>query len=102
MGQRDYKTRFSREQTRYIYTEIAYDNKLYQVADFTSLVTIVYGGSAFTQELKGTIQQDKSAQDGLYWRGMGWSEPGKWPAGTYTVTIYLEGEKVGQSRFEVY
>jgi serine/threonine protein kinase len=102
MGQRDYAARFSREQTRYIYTEIAYNNKLYQVADFTSPVTIVYRGSAFTQELKGTIQQDKSARDGLYWRGMGWTEPGKWPTGTYTVTIYLEGERVRQSRFEVY
>ncbi len=101
VGRRSHASQFSKETTRYIYTEIAYDNKLYRVGDSTSAVTIVYSG-AFTQEFKRTIRQDKSARDGIYTRGMGWTEPGKWPTGTYTVTIYLEGRKAGQSRFEVY
>ncbi|MCP5106111.1 MAG: protein kinase [bacterium] len=102
VGGRAYKARFSRQETRYIYTEFGYKNNLYRVADSSSPVTIVYTGSAFTQELKGTLTQDKSSRTGLYRRGMGWPEQGKWPAGSYSVTIYLDGQKAGQSRFEIY
>jgi hypothetical protein len=104
VGQRRYKTRFSMQETRYIYTEISYNNKLYRIANSNSQVTLVYSNAdlTFREELKGTISQQKGARTGLYWRGMGWSDPGKWVPGTYTVTIYLEGQKVSQSRFEIY
>lgn len=100
--QRVYGTRFSRQEARYIYTEISYDNKLYGVVESKSEITILYSGAAFAQELKGSIIPEKESRTGLYWQGMGWSEPEKWLPGTYTITIYLEGQKVGQSRFEVY
>ncbi len=100
--QRIYGTRFSQQEARYIYTEIGYDNKLYGVAETKSEITILYSGAAFAQELKGSITPEKGSRTGLYWQGMGWSEPAKWAPGTYTITIYLEGQKVGQSRFEVY
>ena len=101
LGRRTHATQFSSRTSRYIYTEIAYDNNLYRVGESSNQVTIVYT-SGFTQELKGTIRQDQSARNGIYTRGMGWTEPGKWPPGTYTVTIYLDGQKAGQSRFEIY
>ena len=102
--QRRYKTRFSMEETQYIYTEISYNNNLYRIANSNSRVTLLYSNSdqTFRQESKGSISQQKGARTGLYWRGMGWSEPGKWLPGTYTVTIFLEGQKVDQSRFEIY
>jgi len=102
MEQRVYGTRFSQQEALYIYTEIGYDNKLYGVAESKSEITILYSGAAFVQELKGSITPEKGSRTGLYWQGMGWSEPAKWAPGTYTITIYLEGQKVGQSRFEVY
>ncbi len=104
VGQRRYKTRFSMVETRYIYTEISYNNILYRIANSNSRVTLVYSNAdqTFRQELKGTISQQKGARTGLYWRGIGWSEPGKWLPGAYTVTIFLEGQKVSQSRFEIY
>jgi hypothetical protein len=98
-GRRTYTARFAAAGTRYIYTEIAYDNKLYRIADRSSRVTIHY--SVFDQELRGTINLDSSARNGIYSRGMGYSEAGKWPAGSYTVTVYLDGQKIGQSQFVV-
>lgn len=100
--QRVYAARFSQQEARYIYTEISYDNKLYGVAENKSEITILYSGAAFAQELKGSITPEKGSRTGLYWQGMGWSEAAKWAPGMYTITIYLEGQKVGQSRFEVY
>jgi len=101
VGLRKYETRFSKDTTRYIFTEIKYKNKLYRVADSSNPVIIEYSG-AFNQQLKGIIRPYKEAETGLYWRGMGWAQPGKWPTGSYTVTIYVEGQKVGNSRFEIY
>jgi serine/threonine protein kinase len=104
VARRKYTTRFSKENTRYIFTEIAYNNKFYRIANSKSRVTLVYSNADQTvrEESKGAINQQKGAETGLYWRGMGWSEPGKWLPGNYTVTIFLEGQKVGQSRFEIY
>ncbi|MGD2090317.1 MAG: hypothetical protein PVH61_29340 [Candidatus Aminicenantes bacterium] len=53
-------------------------------------------------QLKGLIQSLQEAADGIYSRGMGWPQAGKWSTGTYTVTVYIEGKQVGQSRFEIY
>lgn len=100
-GQRSFGNQFSKQDTRYIYAELLYDNNLYRVGDGSSEVTMVFTGSAFTQELKGTIGQDISARSGVYSRGMGWAEPGKWPAGLYTVTVFLENQKAGQAQFTV-
>lgn len=100
-GQRAFGNQFSKQDTRYIYAELTYDNNLYRVSNSTSQVTMVFSCSAFTQELKGTIEQDISARSGVYSRGMGWSEPGKWPAGLYTVTVLIENQNVGQAQFTV-
>jgi len=104
VSQRRYNTRFSRETTRYVYTEIKYKNKLYKISISTIRVMLEYsGGGGFgSYQLKGLIQSLQEAQDGIYSRGMGWPQAGKWPAGTYTVTVYIEDKQLGQSRFEIY
>jgi serine/threonine protein kinase len=104
MGQRKYSTRFSRETTRYVFTEIKYKNKLYRISSSTIRVVLEYSGSGGfgTHQLKGLIQSLQEAADGIYSRGMGWPQAGKWPAGTYTVTVYVEDKQPGQSRFEIY
>jgi serine/threonine protein kinase len=104
LGQRQFNTRFSRQTTRYVFTEIKYNNKLYKISGSTVGVVLEYSGSGGfgSHQLKGNIESLQEAQDGIYSRGMGWSEAGKWPTGTYTVTVYIEGKKIGQSRFEIY
>jgi serine/threonine protein kinase len=103
VGQRNYSTRFSAETTRYIYTEIKYKNRLYTIAPSTNRVLLQYNGPAGfgSVPLKGVIQSLQEAEDGIYWRGMGWPTPGKWLPGTYTVTVTIEDQKVGQSQFQV-
>ncbi|UCH94314.1 MAG: protein kinase [Candidatus Aminicenantes bacterium] len=104
VGERKYSTRFSKETTRYVYTEIKYKNKLYRISTSTNRVILEYSGTGGfgSHQLKGLINSLQEAADGLYSRGMGWPETGKWPAGIYTVTIYFEDKKVGHSRFEIY
>jgi len=104
VGQRSYKNRFPRETSRYIYTEIKYKNKLYGISDSTSRVRLEYkGGSNFgTINLKGMIESVQEAEEGIYWRGMGWPDAGKWPTGSYTVSLYIEDQKVNQAQFEIY
>jgi serine/threonine protein kinase len=104
VGQRKFNTRFSKETTRYVHTEIKYRNKLYRISSSTIRVVLEYSGSGGfgSYQLKGLIQSLQEAQDGVYSRGMGWSQAGKWPAGIYTVTVYVEDKQLGQSRFEIY
>lgn len=101
--QRKYSAVFDRGQLRYVYTEILYVNNLYRIASFSSAVRIVYthAGGAMSQELKGAIALEIPDRDGMYWRGMGWPEPGKWPAGSYAVVIYIDGKAAGEANFTV-
>ena len=104
LEQRQFNTRFSKETTRYVFTEIKYKNKLYKISSSTVGVVLEYSGTGGfgSHQLKGLIESLQEAEDAVYSRGMGWSQAGKWPAGTYTVTIYIEDKQVGQSRFEIY
>jgi serine/threonine protein kinase len=104
LGQRKYSTRFSKQGTRYIYTEIKYKNKLYGIAagDTTVVLEYNHGGGVFKQQLKGIINSLQEAKDGIYWRGVGWTEAGKWLVGTYTVTVYFDNKEAGKAHFEIY
>jgi serine/threonine protein kinase len=104
VGQRKFNTRFSKEITRYVFTEIKYKNKLYRISSTTIRVVLEYSGTGGfgSHQLRGLINSLQEAEDGVYSRGMGWPQAGKWPAGTYTVTVYIEDKKLGQSQFEIY
>lgn len=104
LDRRQYSKRFSKETTRYIFTEINYKNNLYGIAPSSNPVVVEYNHSegAFKHQLKGVISPLQEARDGIYWRGMGWTDAGKWPAGAYSVTVYIDGSEVGKSRFEIY
>ncbi|NIM79531.1 MAG: protein kinase [Candidatus Aminicenantes bacterium] len=104
LDRRQYSKRFSKQTTRYIFTEIKYKNKLYGIAASSNPVVVEYNHSegAFKHQLKGIISPLQEARDGIYSRGMGWTDAGKWPAGSYSVTVYIDGNEVGKSRFEIY
>jgi len=103
LGQRSYATNFNATATRYIFTEIRFKNNLFRVADSTNRVMVEYSGSAgaFNYQLKGMIRQESGAETGVYWRGMGWSEPGKWPAGSYRITVYFDDQPVSKASFSI-
>ncbi|MCP4213770.1 MAG: protein kinase [bacterium] len=104
MGERLYETRFEHGKSRFIYSEIAYTNKLFRVVDSSVKLTLVYTNSSgsLNHESKGSANLERASENGLYCRGMGWSTPGKWPAGTYTVTVLADGRKIGSGSFEIY
>ncbi|MCP5053398.1 MAG: serine/threonine protein kinase [bacterium] len=101
LSQRNFVSRFPKSSTRYVFVQIDYKNRLYRVADSSNKVRILFSGP-FEQQLQGMIRQEKAAGTGFYSRGMGWPEPGKWAAGDYTVTVFIEGKQAGQSLFEIY
>ncbi|MCP4154036.1 MAG: protein kinase [bacterium] len=101
MDARTYENRFAAAGTRYVYCELSYKNKLYRIAESSSKLRVVYKG-AFTLELTGTIVQEEGSRTGVFWRGMGWPQAGKWPKGPYIVTVFLDNEKISESSFEVY
>ncbi len=104
VGQRQFNTRFPRETTRFVITEIKYKNKLYQIADSTSRVVLEYssGGVFGSHPIQGIIESLTDAEDGVYSRGMGWPQAGKWQVGTYTVSVTIDDKRLGQSTFEIY
>lgn len=102
--QRKFSSRFSLDSTRYIYTEIKFKNKLFRVGDASIAITIEYTAKngSFRQQLKGVIQTGSDTKDGMYSRGVGWTEPGKWPPGMYTVSVYFDNTLAVQSGFEIF
>lgn len=97
---RAYSERFVRAETRYIFVEFAYRNKLYRLADAANNVVVEISG-ALNTPIKGGLRSSREERDGVYTRGMGWAEAGKWPAGEYIVRIILDGEEAGRGRFTV-
>lgn len=98
---RNYANRFSKTETHYIYIEIDYLNKFYGITDYKNRIKIVFSGP-FSETLTGTIEQTKDSQSGNYSRGIGWTEPGKWPTGTFTVSIFIEDQFQSKTQFEIY
>ncbi len=101
---REYKNRFPRETTRYIFAEINYINQLNGIADARNKITLEFKDSSgsFKQALSGTLAAPIDIDDGIYWRGLGWTTPGKWMPGTYTVSLAIENKEVFKAQFEVF
>ncbi len=102
--QRKFSSRFPLDSTSYIYTELKFKNKLFRVDDASIAITIEYAAKngSFKQQLKGVIQTGSDTKDGMYSRGVGWAEPGKWPLGKYTVSVYFDNILAVQSGFELF
>ena len=99
---RSYATQFTR-QARLIYVEISYKNNNYKIADSTLPVTLQYydPSGQLLAELKATAQPKKDWASAIYTRGWGPAEGAPWQAGTYTVKVILDGETVGEAKFDI-
>ena len=100
---RIYQGRFAQETTRTIYTEIRLAHPQVQKrTDFpVTLVCSRADGTTFRiEEYSGRIKPGWASSD--HWIGVGYHRPGKWDADIYKVDIYMNGDKVATSYFEIY
>ena len=97
--------RFKKENTRVIYPYILFKNRFFKIKDQKIKVRILFfkpDGSRW-----GIIDRDVSVSGELdlasYDKaGWGWEKAGNWPRGLYKVQIYFDGNKAGESSFEIY
>jgi len=100
--QRQYKTRFSKSESRYINWELNLEHPAPgQRKDFQ--VEAVYyrpDGSVFSKFTVDTyIQTDWTSS---YHHGSwGWRDPGNWQLGTYRIELRIENRKIAEGVFEI-
>jgi hypothetical protein len=52
-------------------------------------------------EMKRQFIMKRESRQSSQQHGWGWEEPGKWPAGVYTVHVLIDKQKVGENEFEI-
>jgi serine/threonine protein kinase len=99
---RVYSQRFAQSKARYIYYELNLEYAEHsQAVDF--VLDVIYrspDGSVFA-ELTGNHRIEADWTSSWHSKGWGWSDPGKWPIGTYRVEMYVAGELVATGSFEI-
>ncbi len=98
-----YQDSFSQAEARYVnwVLDLAYPDPGRQL-DFTIQWTI----RSEDGSLNESYSQDSYLQPGwtysYHWSGYGWPDPGSWQAGTYWVTLYVDGSVVAEGSFYIY
>ncbi len=102
LAQRAYAGEFSLR-ARTIYTEIAYKNNSYKIADAAIPLVLRYIDPAGRQvaEIKRTAQPKKDWASARFTTGVGAAEIGPWQAGRYTVKVYFDGDHIGDYNFTI-
>ena len=102
IAQRTYAGEFS-PRARIIYTEIAYKNNSYKIADAAIPLILRYIDPAGRQvaEIKRTAQPKKDWESARFTSGAGAAEVGSWQSGRYTVKIYFDGDHIGDYNFTI-
>jgi hypothetical protein len=98
-----YQNRFAQATTRTIYTEIRLEHPQVQ-GQIEFPITLVVNradGTTFRIE-KYTARLKEGWSNSDHWIGVGYHRPGKWDAGIYNVDVYIKGNKVATSHFEIY
>ena len=103
-SKRVYSTNFPKSSTRYIWGEVVLKNLLYNKREHEHEIMCRF------YDADGNIWGDVSAniliEPGLEYvwvpQGLGWSEAGYWPGGTYEVHVLVDGKVVGKKEFTVF
>jgi len=98
-----FQDRFQRGQTRFIVTQIEFQNNLFTVAPQTTPIRIVYslkGERDFSFEVIGEVFQDPAAETITYRRGGGFAS-GNWKTGEYRVEVYTGDFLKGSGSFAI-
>ncbi|MDD5613821.1 MAG: ankyrin repeat domain-containing protein [Candidatus Omnitrophica bacterium] len=99
-----YTDNFPRSSSRYIYCQIDYKNHLYNSQEHNVNFVFQYynpDGSFRGQSETYTAVYPEWPSSWAY-HGWGWSDPGNWPIGTYTVKVLANGEYLGEKKFSIY
>ncbi len=101
--QRDYRTEFSKSSTRYVCWELGLEYPIGSPRTDFEVLAIYYkpGGSIFGQHTQRNFYIDPALTSVAYSSNRGWSDPGKWPPGTYRVDLFIEGQKVASGSFSI-
>jgi hypothetical protein len=100
---RVYTDQFETSETTYIWTELYVENLEYQKEKHEHDVVWTWLNSNGSQrgKMKGKLVVDPKWKYAWNSRGWGWDEPGKWPAGTYTAIVQVDGIEAGRTVFRV-
>ncbi len=100
---RQYKSQFTKSSTRFVYYELYVKNLLYNQRPNTVKVVAKYysanGALEDSPEHTFTLSQDWDYANLCH--GSGWNTGGKWSAGDYRVEFYVEGNKIGEGKFNI-
>lgn len=107
-NRRNYRAVFDRYETDYIYSELSFYNKLFDVKDWSAQIKL----KCFlqTNERKAKLICELSfnrvirSEQPIFYIGEGWGSIDKgafWTAGTYCWVAYIDGKEVGDTFFHV-
>lgn len=98
-------TRFYKQTSCYVMSRVNMINRLYQLRDQEIKLIRSYCGMGVTGYTERVLRIDKNQSEVYDDYGWGWKEPGKWPLGEYTVTVYLRPtdglEWLGEEKFQI-
>ncbi|MFQ6070086.1 MAG: ankyrin repeat domain-containing protein [Candidatus Aminicenantales bacterium] len=103
-GQRKYSTRFPRSTTDIVYCQVEFINPLYMVETHTYPITWEFlkpDGTLF-KEFHTDFTVKAETYLASYIKGLGWSQPGIWPPGTYSLYVHIGGKLIGSKQFTIY
>jgi len=101
--QRDYRTEFLKSSTRYVWWEVTLEYPKGSRKTGFEVLGIYYkpDGVILGQQNLKNFYIDPAFTSVAYSGGWGWSDPGKWPAGTYRVDLFIEGQKIASGSFRI-
>ncbi len=101
--ERKYQTYFSQQEARYIYCEVKVINLLYGQAPHSHKLVWKYHrpDGTFWDQVVADFNILPEWYTAWHQRGWGWTTPGNWAKGTYSVKIYSDLECIGEEKFTI-
>ncbi|MBN2244430.1 MAG: hypothetical protein JW755_01155 [Candidatus Aminicenantes bacterium] len=102
-GQRKYRERFARSNSRFIYWELNLRHPAPERRLDFAVDAVWYGpdGSEFVRQTLNTYLEGTWTNSYHPW-GRGWDEPDNWIPGIYIVELFHKGQKIAISAFEIF
>ncbi len=94
---------FPQSTTTYVYAEIEFKNLLYEKANKEYTISFKWrlaNGKKVSEYITDfLIEKDWSSA--YYYDSYGWDTPGKWPVGTHSVEVFINGKKIAVRKFKI-
>jgi tetratricopeptide (TPR) repeat protein len=101
---RVYETNFPKSSTRYIWCEVVLKNLLYskRVHEHEIVCRFYDSDGNKLGDVAANVMIEPGWENVWVPQGLGWSEPGFWPGGTYEVQVIVDGKVEGGKEFAVF